>query len=695
MQSVRTPHGDERETKTAAPFDFHASYTRSESRWFVFGLIVSLAVLGIYYGRGWWRGDPTDFLIMYRPGIGDRDYYPLALQFAEGRFGEAFTAGRIGEGWIGFPCASVLPHGLALRFFGPAGFALMDIVTPPIFFVVSVRTLIAAGVTRHTAIAGALCLTMQGFTAAAHALVAVFGYALHGLPFYLEFLQSWGLRYPRNFVSEIYGVGALGCWCELARAGLQNRRTWWIATAVWMAGVLQSDIYSFVALAIAFCVMGAIRLRADRATIGPALWRRLALAIGIFILCALPFLVQRWHASPDILERYGVFRLARQDASELATRAWHFFPPVFIRTTLVLPWLLWVVARGLGRTSFFPASLALAFTVLQLAGYAAMPVFVAVSGQAVQLYHFRDAAHSLVAWTGLLSLATAATALANVIPPPQGHSFRWLAPLGTYAAAVGFLALLVPLDHTAQRHLNNPGTPRMIGVAVHPLAHSYRADWVALAHELDRPAYASTRVIATLDGEIFSWWLTFRRGKSYLGHIFLSALPERELWTRLMEFARLNQIEADKFMPWLLAYEFNEVHCLWFSGNRYQANPLHTFSTLDDYSSAERQRINATDLLDCWYLVIPQGEQRRLIRDYEVYQRQPAVHWPPPELIVLTREFPQMQPDPRLYVLAYENPTFQLFRAVIAAPSPPSRAADLSGFPTPPVAAASARPHAR
>jgi hypothetical protein len=634
------------------------SLTPLARRWLSIGLVASLMLFGFYYAGGWWRGEDTSLLILFRSGPGDRDYLPLARQFASGQFGEGYTSGLIGLGWVPFPCFSVLPHGLALRWFGPVGFAVADMLTPCVYLLVATRLLLCAGVRPLASVLVALFVTLQGFSALSQAITATVGYALRAVPFYLDFIQSWEFRFPRNFITEIYVLGALGNWCGLARNGVDRPPVWWITTAAWMAAVLQSDVYSFIALALAFAVTAALHAPStDR-----ALWRkllpRIALLVGVGLLLSIPFLVQRLHARPDVLSRYGVFPLSRAEAGRLLGIAWHFFPLSFVVFTLILPWVLFLVTRTRALRDLFPGRLAVALTVLQAAGYVAMAALVVGSAQGVQLYHFRDTARTLLAWSTVLVLGFMLSALIAAL-----RARPWVRLTGCGLTAIVILLLGIRAHHEAGQHLATAGNPRAFGRAPLPVAASYRADFAALIPELDRAAAAGAGVLATADVELFAWWTGLRGRESWLAHIFVSSQGDDVLLARLAAFARLNGLGPEEFVPWLLADGINDIHASWFSGDRYQATPLYTFAPLADYTPEERRAIGTTNPLDCWHLVVPASERQRLAAAYRTALAKPVPERPP-ALIALTREFPQLHPDPQRYRLSYENRTFQLYRLI-------------------------------
>jgi hypothetical protein len=596
---------------------------------------------------------------MYRPGIGDRDYFPLARQFAEGHFGEGYTFEKLNEGRVGFPAMSVLPHGLAMKMFGPTGFAVVDILTPVAYFALGTWLLVRTGSQRGPAIVLAFLATQPAFSWFANLLVAHGGVLRHGAPFFLDFLQSWQLRFPRTFVTDLYVLGTVGQLVELGRAGPAVNLRWWVATAVWAAVLLQSDTYAFVALSLAASAIGfACTFRPAPFAVRDVA-RRAALGFAVFLVVASPFIYSRFHDLPDIQARYGVFSLERWRIAEFTGIAFGFFLPRFVIFAFVLPWLMWWLLRRCNPTSDAGLRVATVLTLLQLGGLFALPAFVTLTGKGVQLYHFRDVAHTLSGWSALACLAL----MGSVVLDRIGARFRaGRVGAGVAGAALMFVSVM-PAWSLAKTHVENAGLPRAAGILSPAWARTYREDWRQLGRELARVQYVNARVLATPDVEIYSWWTAFRGGYAFLPHIFVSALPESDLLHRLTLFARLNQLDRDGFLRWLTASGVNGILGNWLSGDRYQANRLYSAAPLNDYTADERARIAATDALECWHLIIPRSERHRLGAAFD--ESANTIHQPLPrlDLLVLTQEFPELRPDPRRFSLTYANAIFRLYVA--------------------------------
>ncbi len=634
--------------------------------WMALVLLVPVCLEASYYLVGWARGGETSLLVMYRPTLGDRDYFPVVRQVADLQLGEAYTREFRGHGMMSFPWASVLPHALLMAAFGPVGFALADIFVPcgyaALLFLFLIRT--GSGVFQSALLA--VFSALLGFGGLSAQLIAAFGYHLRGLPFYLEFLQSWSLRFPRPFVSTLYALGALGCWIGLARQSWPVRRGWWIATAAWMAAVLQSDIYTFCALGLAFVAVALLgfawerRLPARR-ELGPLLP-----GIVVFLVLALPFLLARRFEHPDVSGRFGMF-VVSGSSFPLLSRAAHFFPASFTVASLVLPLTATIMLRRRGAwDETLPPRLAGMLILLQLSGYVTMFLFVILTGRGIQLYHFRDTAQFLVSLSTIACFGLFLTALGRRIR--VGSSIRRLFA----ALAVGLVAVSssATVLRTVRQHLDNSGTPRSVLGQELPWSKTYRADLMSLAQELDRLWDEGSREIATLDPEVYAWWTGFRGGASFLPHAFVSSVSNAEIEKRLGIFARLNQLSSDEAVALIDYPTSNRVLESFHSAARYQATRFHTFAPLGDYTPAEQVRITQTDPLD-WNLIVPGSEKRRLA---QLFAAQPELHrgvdWNF-DLLVTSTEWPQLAPDPRLFRLVYQNPTFSVHQAVAAATEAP------------------------
>lgn len=629
--------------------------------WILIGLIASLGVMGPYYLRGLLSNEHLDILVLYRPGTGDRDYLPLARQFAGGQFSEAYTAGEIGYGCVAFPAASVIAHGVALRHFGSAGFAVADVLTPCAYFLVAYRLLFLCCGSALLAALSALFFTLQGATALQDAIHTAFGYSLRSLPFYVGFLQSWELRFPRRFVTEIFLLGALGNWLLLARGGLRQPKHWWTITAVWMSALLQSDIYSFIALALAFSATALLSWKQECGKKVERLTKNVGLMLGLGITLSLPFLIQRTLATNDILERYGVFDTRRASALPLLKEAILFFPVSYVIVSLLIPWFASLVSKRASSENSQSILYGPTMNILAISGLCAMPTLVAITGQGVQLYHFRDTARTLLVWSVIMTLVGIAPILLSSFAVALKH--RVLKTLGYAVAAVILISLLGRLDGLGRIHLENKSYPRAVGRPTEPSTVSYRSDLASLFSFVEQNVTTSGKSLATVDVELYAWWTGIKGGQSYLGHIFVSALNRDVLLERLAHFAYFNQVPTTLFVPWLTTETFNGVHGNWYSGNRYQATTLHTFASIEQYSPEELEKIRATPMIECWQtLIIPAFEKDRLTSYYQRISSSPVKPVNAPDLLLITNEFPLLRPDPKLFFPIYQNASFQLFK---------------------------------
>lgn len=676
-------------------------------------VLLPLAVEGYYYINGWLAGRETSVLVMYRPTTGDRDYFPIVHQLAKLQTGEGYTPEFRGTGFISFPWASLLPHALAMAALGPVGFAIADLLVPCGYCALLALLLMRAGAAQTIAWGLAVFTTLFGFEWLGRVLLSVFGDALHGLSFYLNFLQSWNLRFPRPFVSGLFVLGAGASWMVLVRGGWPSARGWWLAVGAWMAAVLQSDIYSFAVLGLLYAGAAIAWLIAGRHWPSASQLRNLALCLVLFVLLATPFLLARWLEHPDLPARFGVFKLPGSPLA-LIGMVLQFFPKSFLVASLILPLAACLALR---RRSCWDDHLlphvATALVAMQLAGYAAMFAQVSATGKAVQLFQYRDTARCFVS---LSVIATVALFVTGLLARNKEKKFRLRNVVLASAAALVALGVLRHSFFYGRLHLDNPGTPRAMGgrslgtsppawatsyrpvlaglvwlrhflgdarpqldnPAAPPSAgvspptdvQSYRRDFEALSGFLTAERNAGAESLATLEVELYSWWTAFRDGSSFLPRAFVSTLPNSELESRLCQFAKYNGLTAETFLAFLEYPSVNNVINNWQSEALYQANASYTFAPINDYSPEQRARIAKAGILDGSLIEIPLSEQRRLKHLFESTALPRPGAGPKLDLLVLTDEFPQLQPDPEYFVLVYRNPTFRAYRF---RPSPATR----------------------
>ena len=185
----------------------------------------------------------------------------------------------------------------------------------------------------------------------------------------------------------------------------------------------------------------------------------------------------------------------------------------------------------------------------------------------------------------------------------------------------------------------------------------YRRHFAALVRELEKPAYADSRVIGTFDLQVYSWWATFHSGYSFLPEAFLTTASDQEIEDRLLRFCRLLGLDDAAFLK-LINRRY--VTVFWLGCDKYQASVAHSFSTLDDYSPAERAKIGATSFASSWNMAIPISEQNRLVHSYQMTSVD-QIALPRLDVIVLLKALEPFTPPADLFEPRYENAVFKVW----------------------------------
>jgi hypothetical protein len=141
---------------------------------------------------------------------------------------------------------------------------------------------------------------------------------------------------------------------------------------------------------------------------------------------------------------------------------------------------------------------------------------------------------------------------------------------------------------------------------------SYRESFAELAAFLDREVPRGA-VLATFDHEVYSWWLTFDRGYSFLADPFVSSAPDREVETRLALLCRALGLTPQEYATFI---QDPGIDWFWLGSQKYQASLWYTYAPLDDYTAEQRQHILQTATF--WHdPIVPQSELKRLTAQFE------------------------------------------------------------------------------
>jgi hypothetical protein len=607
---------------------------KSRSSAWRLALLVVIAGVGVV--RLWsdaWRlhpNDPWSVSVIYRArGTGDIEYFPLISQLARGVFGEAYVYEEMGRGIMSFPVASVAPHAVLMRLFGPAGFVVADaLIFASIFasLVYFLRALRVDSPWRE-------CLAMFLVCGGQNALHQTFG------------TDVWSYRIPRPFVATVYLLVALTLAIRLVRSrqALGSWRTW-VLLGLLLSINLQSFIYNAINLGLLLGVLALYALTRGRTR--RVVWGQIMFG-AVLILASCFFLAQRLWEHPDVPRRFGTFPIPRSEVLRYINVALMMLqsliaPLVFLAASAVVVLLLDRRADRLVRLR--------GLAVLLLADVAAtfsLPISILLIGKGIQLYHFLTSLGHFLFFTYIASVAVALDAIVRRAAP---HQFR----------TAGYVVVALTFAWTAFWVVKDAVNPRDRVDAVRSLWSSghYRKDFTALVRELSGPRYANDKVIATFDHQVACWWSAFRPGFLFVPDAFVTALPDEELERRLILLCKVLNMHTPQFAEFFNRQEIQE---LFVSHAKYQVSPAYTFSSLSDYPPEAKRVVDSITVFDTWSLMVPLSKQAKMNLTYDATTVEYAT-LPRLDAIVVAKQAGQdFSPSTDRFTLTYENATFRVW----------------------------------
>ncbi len=277
------------------------------------------------------------------------------------------------------------------------------------------------------------------------------------------------------------------------------------------------------------------------------------------------------------------------------------------------------------------------------------PLSILILGSTVQPSHFDDRALKVYSYVVIvLSALCVDRFMWRRLPKPRPYLYAAL----FVVLAIG-LGYRVRETAAFQSHLR----PQFFGSHTAETRPSYRESFAELTTFLNS-GVPDTAVVASFDHQVFSWWLTFHRGYSFLAEPFVSGASDRELEIRLaLLCSELGMSPADYRNFIQQPY----INMFWLGLLKYHASHWYTYSSLDDYTSEEQQRI--VQAWDIWALpVIPQSDLRRLTTAYENVTNAESGRRAL-DVIVLSNRGPEQRwaPSSPTWQLAFRNDGFRVY----------------------------------
>jgi hypothetical protein len=422
----------------------------------------------------------------------------------------------------------------------------------------------------------------------------------------------WEMRIPRPFVSEVYLLWTLVAALALL-AAREHGRIYWIVLGAAFALLLQGDVHAALLFAVASpaLIYYAVKRDGVAQTVRGCIYGGLALAV-----VAAPFVVQQLLELPEIRVRWGMFPMDRRVVFTFFEPG---FPGALVRSTL---WPMWLLGQAALLTVLFVAlrhrikqhqdsdseavrrvRMVLPYvSALLVAAVVYFPVSILVLGSTIQPSHFYDRTIRVFSYLVIVLVVVCVGGVADRLARRRAYVYVTLA-----AVLVIGLGYRMREASVFRGHLR----PQFFGYASEARP-SYRESFAELTSFLDRNVPRDA-VVASFDHQVYSWWLTFHPGYSFLADPFVSSAPDREVEIRLALLCRVLGLSAQEYARLI---QEPVINWFWLGSQKYQASLWHTYALLDDYTAEQRQQILQTA---AWWHdpIVPQSELKRLTTQYE------------------------------------------------------------------------------
>ena len=621
--------------------------------------------------------EPLSIVAMYR--VGDIQVYPAISSFSQLNLGENVVFEHLGEGFSA-PFLPLFPHALFFGFFGELGFIVVDVVIALSYYICLSALLRLFGISKSWSGCASLLVVSGGLTFIADRIEStqanpIFDALIKSLfallcviclcsvllssqnssascrtrliqlgwvaavtaeLLYLTSTDSslWSWRIPRPFITEIPFLLCVFCLVVvLTRHSDQSSSHWlhWFWLAIAFSLLFQNQLYSGLStsLVIASVMIYALSFSFRTGRDLKADIKSLLVFLATALVCSSPFLLSRLLEHPDYPVRLGVFSVERSNILLVPSLNLYFLTGA----AFILGWFLIASLQGKSdnRQTHRRKNTWL-LCGFCLASLFALPASALVLGKSVQPYHFSQHIEKVVYLTVLVLFLSTLDLRSLLFSNPLRKVGA--ARVGTIKVLVVILLSLVATVASALRHSQVSDHMRPDFEEYQSLTN-YRSDFLEVTNRLSIHKSQGATVVGTLDAQLFSWWISFQNGHSFIFDPGLTRLPDSVIEHRLAAFCRILGMAAEEFRA-LINRPY--VTNFWLSHDKYQASQAHTFAPLSDYDPAVGEGIERTDINSSWNLAIPNGEQERLLLLFESLDLQKVYAELKLDLIVLTKD---------------------------------------------------------
>jgi hypothetical protein len=586
----------------------------------------------LYWCLAVFRSDsePMIITIMYR--FGDTDYLPLIYSLARGHYSELMDPATYGTGLMPFPVVAILPYALGVAAFGDAGFVIADVAISVGRFLLIFAIL--SSITERKALAAGIALAIIP--------------AMYGSEFYHSgfpgIAEGWNFRYPRPYVTQLFLLAVTLTSIHLFRQ--LRKRNLKIVLAFGHGFVIgiatQGDIHAAIGFALATALIFVGFIISDgswKLVLTTGTWVTLGCLFGI-----IPWVVQSLYANADLLARWGAYEHAR-------TRFLLFVSLGSMLKTLLIalaPSIRSLIPGAFNGDSATERDLGLVLVAIIAGALLAPLAAVALTGEAIQAYHFANRVSQAVTLGLFLTIAVMFTSVRLMV---------WLVAAATIAmAAIGALPM-----YREARAASAMATQQRVWAGEHwgdsfIAVQNYRRDLAALLRELDGDKYRAARILGTFDQQLAMLWTTRPRHTLFIPDTFLSLVGDDVIERRAAALSRLVGMSEDEFLR-KANQPYFQLRFLTLA--KWQATVSYLAAPPEDYNAAQLRNVVRTGPLDNWHTEMPQSAQNWLRSIY----RTPQPVGEDPDLVILTDEasYSSLPGPTEGFALVYRNDSFRLF----------------------------------
>ncbi|GAK55304.1 hypothetical protein U27_02136 [Candidatus Vecturithrix granuli] len=371
---------------------------------------------------------------------------------------------------------------------------------------------------------------------------------------------------------------------------------------------------------------------------------------------AIPFLLQNLLTHPDLPRRLGLFPIQRTRIFVLP--GWR--PYFIIGLSCILGTLLIQLGKHqtLHNFSHYRRNIWF-FICFCFAGWAALPLSGIILSKTIQPQHFLYRLEHIFSLTMLIFLLYAFiwqfTQFSNPFLLLKKRYIRFSQMLILCVILLSVTSTIRFAAVFAKNDIPVLGTHEPDSVST----SNYRTDFFNTTQELLKYKMGKLPVLATVDFQIYSWWVSFWKGYAFFPFAFTSPLPDSELEYRLAVFCKLLGMNIEDYQKFI---HENYIQYFWQSHLKYQVSSAYSFSSLSDYPQYVQEKIKKTTILDNYDIALPLSEEKRLIELFN--QITVPIETLNIELIVLTNGMflQQFSPPDNHFELCYQNSTFRIWR---------------------------------